>query len=314
MNYLSLVNRAILESGKDMDELTSVNFATPPKGRMYERFKTWVNEAYAQLQMARDEWHFKTGRATVNLYPAVYVENGNRTTAPVAGYIYEGDEQELEFTVVQTITHAGAWDLGTAEATIYFTDEEDQYAVYRFNEPFDELSPTPADNVFVAKGYGRYDFSADGQVTDLLEVLPTTFMIQDTDPDTIGFSPVVFVDWDVWQRSAQYQGNSRGKPEYVTYAPDGKLEFFPRPDKRYQLYFEYTVTDSALSLYDDTPSIIPERYHMAIVWAAVVKAGMFDRDRALTSKAQMEYKFYRDRMEKNLMPGLNFEPSRFDRA
>lgn len=311
MDYLALVNRAILESGKDQDALTSSNFANPPRGRMYERFKEWVNEAYTQLQMARDEWQFKTSRATVNLYPAVYVESGDRATPPAFGYEYQGTETGLLFDVVQTITHEGLWSAGTAKATIYFDEMEG--ATFRLNEFYDENSPVPATDIFQAKGWGRYNFKEDGQVPDLLEVLPTSFMLQDSDPDSLGFSPIVYIDWDVWQHSAQYQAVDYGKPIAVTTAPDGSLEFYPRPDQQYQLQFSYTVDDATMTNWDDTPEVIPERYHMAIMWAAVIKSGMFDRDRAIVARATKEYTFYRDRMEKNLMPTMNFEPSRFDR-
>lgn len=311
MDYLELVNRAILEAGKDMDALTSVNFASPPSGRMYERFKNWVNESYVQLQMARDEWEFKTGRATVDLYPAVYVEEGNRATAPAAGYEYEGDETEFSFDVVQTITQSGAWASGTAKATLYFTTESD--GDFRFDEQYNELAPTPAADIFRIKGWGRYNFKLDGQVTDMLEPLTETFMVQDSDPDSLGLQEVVYVDWDVWQHSVNSLVGARGMPIYMTTSPDGSLEFYPRPDKHYQLHFSYTVDDLSMSAYNDTPTTIPERYHMAIVWAAVMKAGMYDRDRAIVARAQAEYKFYRDRLEKNQMPRMNFAPSRFDR-
>ncbi len=310
MDYLALVNGAIREAGKDMDALTSANFASPPNARMYERFKEWVNESYAQLQMARDEWEFKTARATVDLYPAVYVENGNRATAPPAGASYVGDDTEFSFDVVQTVTTGGVWASGTAKATLYFENMDG--ADFRFNELYAELSPDPASDIFLTKGWGRYNFDADGQVTDMLEPLIETFMIQDSEPDTLGLQPLTYVDWDVWEATINSMAGGRGKPAYVTTAPDGSLEFYPRPDRHYQVNFEYTVDDLSMTLYTDSPTTIAARYHPAIMWAAVIKSGMYDRDRAIVSRAQKEYDFYRDRMEKNLMPKLNFEPSRFD--
>lgn len=311
MNYLELTNRAILEAGKDMDPLTSANFASPPSGRMFERFKNWVNEAYIQLQMARENWQFKTARATVNLYPAIYVEAGDRATAPPVNSDYAGQDTEFTFNVNQVITHSGAWASGTAKATIYFDDFEG--TDFKFNEAFDETAPTPATDIFVCKGWGRYNFRTDGQVTDLMEPHKESFMIEDADPESLGLIPLIYVEWDKWQETVNSMTGGRAKPEYVTTAPDGSLEFYPRPDRQYYVHFEYVVDDLSMSAYNDSPTTIPSRYHMAIVWAAVIKAGMYDRDSAVVSKATKEYNFYRNRMETNLMPDVGFATSRYNR-
>lgn len=311
MNYLELTNRAMLEAGKDMDPLTSSNFASPPSGRMYERFKNWVNESYVQLQMARENWQFKTGRATVNLYPAIYVEQGDRATAPPVDADYTGQDTGFVFNVAQVITSSGAWASGTAEATIYFDTFEG--ADFKFNEAFDETSPVAATDVFVCKGWGRYNFVADGQVSDLLEPHKESFMIEDADEDSIGLLPLIYVEWDKWQQTVNPHSGGRAKPQYVTTAPDGSLEFFPRPDRQYYVHFEYVVDDLSMTAYTDSPTTIPSRYHMAIVWAAVIKAGMYDRDSAIVSRATKEYNFYRSRMETNLMPDVGFATSRYNR-
>lgn len=318
MNYLELVNRAIQESGKDQDDLTAGNFASPPDTRMYGRFKNWVNDSYRQIQMARNEWEFKTARASVFLHPALYIEQGNRATAPAAGAIFIGDDTDFEFELVQTITHSGAWNAGTAKATLYFA-EDYEGADFKFNEQFDELSPVAAGNVFRSKGWGRYDFMADGQLTDMIRPLEDTFMIQSTggssiqDNDAgIGLDPLVFVDWDLWQPVLNGWAGGRGKPGYITRAPDGDYEVWPRPDKAYVLNFTYNTTEGSLSAYSDSPSLLPDRFHPLIYWMAVEKSGMYDRDRAIVSKAQKESQFYRERLETAAMPLMSFATSRYN--
>lgn len=319
MNYLELVNRAIQEAGKDQDDLTAGTFASPPDVRMYNRFKNWINDSYRQIQMARNEWEFKTARASVFIYPALYVERGLRASSPPVGSVYIGDDTEFEFTVLQSILHSGTWAAGTAKATLYF-DEGYEGADFKFNELFDEVSPVAASSIFRAKGWGRYDFMADGQLTDLLRPLEDTFMVQSTggssvqeNDSSIGLTPLVFIDWDRWQATINGFAGGRGSPSFITRAPDGDYEVWPRPDKAYVLNFTYTTTDGSLSAYSDTPSVLPERFHPLIYWMAVEKAGMYDRDRAIVSKAQKEISFYRERLETAAMPMMNFGPSVYNR-
>lgn len=319
MTYLELVNRALLESGKDQDPLTSSNFASPPDERMYGRFKNWVNESYQQLQMDRGEWEFKSARASVFLYPALYVEQGLRATAPPAGAIYLGDDTDFQFEVLQTVLHSGTWAGGTAKSTIYF-NEDYTGADFKFNEQFDEVSPVAAGGIFRSKGWGRYDFMADGQLTDMLRPLEDTFMIQSTggsavqDNDaSIGLQTVRFVDWDLWQSAINGWAGGRGMPGLITRAPDGDYEVYPRPNKAYVLNFTYNTTDGSLSAHGDTPSNLPTRFHPLLYWMAVEKAGMYDRDRALASKAQKEIMFYRQRLETAAMPRMNFAQSVYNR-
>lgn len=318
--YLELVNLAIQEAGKDQDDLTSVNFASPPNPRMYNRFKKWVNEAYVEIQMARNEWEFKASRATVLCGPAIYVEQGSRALAPAVGSIYIGADTGYTFIVQQVVLHSGLWAAGTAKATIYFSLPDDPGAQdYKLNEVFTEdtlISP----GTMRCKGWGRYNFVADGQVSDLLEPLMESFFVQTTGGSSIqpnepesGLGRVSHVPWNVYQNRFELIAGNRGRPMVVSTAPDGSLELWPRPDKQYVIHFTYTKTDSVMSLYGDTPSALPARYHEIVAWMAVHKSGMYDRDRTITSRADTRIKYFRNAMERNLMPMVSMGESRFNR-
>jgi hypothetical protein len=318
MNYLELVNRAIQEAGKDQDDLTAGNFASPPSVRMYTRFKNWVNDAYKELQIRSNEWEFKNSLASVFIYPAIYVEQGNRAVAPPVGTLLRGDDTDFILEVQQVITHSGTWAGGTAKATIYFTISEDlnTSADFKFNEQFDEIDSdlnVLDQDVFRSKGWGRFDFLADGQVSDLWRVSEETFMIQSTGGSSIqdndnglGLDYLRYVDWDFWQDSLNGWAGGRGKPIYVTRAPTGGYEFWPRPSKQYVVNFAYTKAESDLSTYDSTPSDLPTRYHMAIVWLAVRKCGMYERDRQLVALADENLKPYMNGLMRDLMPDMSF--------
>lgn len=324
--YLELVNLAIQEAGKDQDDLTSVNFASPPNPRMYNRFKKWVNESYKEIQMARNEWEFKTGRATVLCGPAIYVEEGLGVGPPDVGSLTDpfiGADTGYSFGVNQSILHSGDWALGTAKSTLYFSTSEDVGAAdFKFNEVFSGNSPPgpPDPRTFRAKGWGRYDFVADGQVPDLLEPQLESFFVQSTGGSTIqdnsedvGLNRLSHVPWNVFQNRFEQVAGNRGRPMLVSTAPDGTLEFWPRPDKQYVIHFTYTKQDSTMALWNDTPAALPSRYHEIVAWMAVHKSGMYDRDRTITSRADTRIRYLRNAMERNLMPMVSMGESRFNR-
>lgn len=321
--YLELVNLAIQEAGKDQDDLQSADFDSPPDPRMYNRFKRWVNQAYQELQMARNEWEFKTARASVFVSPAVYIENGDLASAPVAGNLLRGQDTGFLLEVQQVVTLSGTWLAGDAEATIYFSiPDNNTSSDFKFNEVFDLVD---TDGVVVTadvcrvKGWGRYDFVADGQVPDMLEPHMTSFKIQSTggssiqdNSEDVGLDDVQYVAWENWEASLDSLTGSRDKPLYITTAPNGSLELFPRPDIQYVLAFTYTVADLTMAAHDDTPTAIPTRYHPLIAWLAVRKSGMYDRDRTIVARADEHIKLFRNSMERNLMPVISFGTSRYN--
>ena len=322
--FLELVNYSIQEAGKDQDDLTSGNFASPPDPRMYNRFKRWVQQSYKEIQMVRDEWEFKTSRAAVFVLPAIYIEGGSRAVSPPVGTLLRGQDTEFVIEVQQVILHSGTWLAGTAKATIYYTVPEDYNTAtdFKFNEEFDEISTALVvldTDVFRAKGWGRYDFVADGQVTDFLEPFKLEFAIQTTggssiqdNTEDVGLTSLVYVPWNDWSWGINNWAGGRGTPNMITISPDGDFELYPRPDKQYVLSFTYTKSDGTMSAHGDTPALLPERYHEILVWMTVRKAGMYDRDRAIVAKADEHIKPYRNSMEKNLLPDVTFAGSRYD--
>jgi hypothetical protein len=322
--FLELVNTAIQEAGKDQDDLQSVDFVNPPDPRMYNRFKRWVQQSYKEVQMAREEWEFKTSRASLFVLPAIYVEQGSRTVAPPVGTYLRGNDTDYAIEVRQVVLHTGTWAGGTAKATIYYTVPDFNEGIdFKFNEVFDEIDANG--NVLDAavwrsKGWGRFDFVADGQLTDLLEPFKLEFKIQSTGGSSIqdneadvGLTPLVYVPWNDWNWTFDNYAAGRGKPQYITTAPDGAFELYPRPDKQYVLYFTYTKADGTMTAAADTPALLPARYHEILAWMAVRKSGMFDNDRYIVTRADEQITKYRNALEKNQMPDLTFGPSRYDR-
>ena len=320
--YLEIVNKAIQESGQDLDQLDSSNFSNPPTV-MGKRWKTWAASAWKEIQMLRDDWEFKTGRATVFIEPAIYVEQVSipgGSSAPSVGDVYQGEDTNYLLTITKIVLHSGTWVGENAKATLYFTINSSNGPDFKFNERFEPADTTPGKPVFVCKGWGRFNFRADAQVTDLVEVNVSSVMVQSTGgsnigqvntPD-VGLSTLDYVDWAKWSYKVEPQAGTRGEPRWFTITPDGSLDFYPRPDIQYVLHFSYTKELTTLTNEDDTPSEIPSEYHDAIVWRTVMFYADFNDNMGQLARATKRFNFYRVKMEKRLMPIVGFAESLYN--
>ena len=116
-----------------------------------------------------------------------------------------------------------------------------------------------------------------------------------------------FVHWDDY-RFAYLIGNSRtaeGRPSIVTITPDNNLDFFHVPDAVYTVKGEYWQTPDVFSGNTDEP-IIPSRFHMAIVWKALMYYGAYDAADERYSHGQNEYKIMKKRLEFDQLPKITF--------
>ena len=80
-----------------------------------------------------------------------------------------------------------------------------------------------------------------------------------------------------------------GLPSTCSRAPDGRLHFFPAPFAGLFLTIEYTRSPQVLEENLDVPRM-PDEYHMAIVWRAVVLACAHDENVPLMQIANANYK------------------------
>lgn len=314
MNYLELVNNAIVESGIDLDELTSSNFATTTDP-MLKRFKRWSNQAIKEIEMEKDEWTYKTKQGQVVIYPRFQVIDGDRSVAPPANSTFEADDSSSSFKVVQTTLQTGTWAGGNASAIIDFVNLSGPAA---WNELFDELTPTAANlDVFRVKWFARYDF--ESELADLREINLSSFSVQspsglaDTTLNTgsTDNSPLEFVEWNKFSMSYETT-EVWGVPRVVTKAPTGGYDFFPRPNGPYVLTFNYIADPQELTDWDDTVTDMPPLLQDSIVWRTVMYYADYDRKPDQFERAQRRYEFYRNKADKNYLPTPSFACNRFN--
>lgn len=93
--------------------------------------------------------------------------------------------------------------------------------------------------------------------------------------DTEGF--LTFVDWANFRRKFAIGSavSDTGKPAYVTVNDQNELVFYPTPDAGYTVRGVYYKSPQTLSADDDVPEM-PEDFHIAIQWRALMLLGAYD--------------------------------------
>lgn len=172
--------------------------------------------------------------------------------------------------------------------------------------------------------WGRYDLQTE--VSDLLEADMGSFYIQNsagywdnttnvnvqlTDFDTSGedLFKLGYLKWEEYLRYVESGAGNYSRPMYITTAPDGTVDFYPKPDKAYVLHFTYTAEPQILSAYSDTPTNLASEYHDAIFWRAVMHYADYDAKPRIYMAAKKRFDFYMNRMGTNLSPQVTWYPS-----
>lgn len=107
------------------------------------------------------------------------------------------------------------------------------------------------------------------------------------------------VDWLTFRRL----GQASGLPTRFSVAPGGELHFWPEPDRPLTLDLEYERDPQVLMENLDVPRI-PARYHMAIVWRAVMFGCAHDENPALFQSANLNYRAIMNRVNRRELPEL----------
>ena len=98
-----------------------------------------------------------------------------------------------------------------------------------------------------------------------------------------------YMEWDLFRDSRLYGpiSTTTGRPIDFTVKPDKSLSVWPIPDNTYTIRGEYYRIPYVLSVDADVP--IFDRYHMAIVFNALMRYAAFVSDPTLYAYAQKEY-------------------------
>lgn len=333
--YRQLVNKAILESGTDLEDIGTGSAFTTPDDKMQTRFKTWVADAWKETQLMFSEIDFTTKQASIKVQPRIYVEQDSTdATTPISEYALRGATTGINFIIGEKINGttadvhllSGAWGSGTAKAYIGITTIPNSTGLtinspgenYALNERLAMFTaPATTFNFARYKGPGRYDLATE--VTDLLEARHDTFRINPMDGDAYAafnqesYNPKLlqYVPWDRWRYNVNGE-TTPGEPRFFTCAPNGHYEFYPKPNIPYILNFHYEAEPQILSAEADVLNpAMKEQYEDIIVWQAVMFYADFDRKGDVYMRAKKRRDYYLNLLLRKEMPMVTHAPSRF---
>ncbi len=108
-----------------------------------------------------------------------------------------------------------------------------------------------------------------------------------------------YKDWDIFRELIVPAVG--GMPVCFSQDPAGNARFYPRPDKTYTAVMEYMRNPQVMTANTDVPRI-PAKFHMAIVWRAVMMCADWIKDWSLKDTANEKYSALMDRMEFECRP------------
>lgn len=305
--YIELVNNVIDEGKISNDPLTPADFNDPPRTAMYIRVKRWVNEAYQELLITRNEWFSRKERGVTSLYPRLLL--GDVSVPPVPGYVYRGRSSGIEFVVRTVSTHETIENSPTPYYTVGVerVDEEEDFYMLGINEVLDVITPAPTISAAKYKGHGYYsvsDFSQYAEVVDpnSISIVPTDEEYQeDNNWYQTQVRPILWKDLGDLRRGARLTGSI---PPYVSVTPQGSLYFYPPFTFKRQAEFEFTRAFSLMQAHSDTPVGIPEKYVKWIVWRALMSYGDFQQNGAIWSRGDKNAEKIMNIMERDNAPQM----------
>lgn len=97
----------------------------------------------------------------------------------------------------------------------------------------------------------------------------------------------------------------RGAIQYASIAPDDTFHLNALPDGPGVVTFEYWRTPQPLENGTDTPRL-PERFHMAIVYRAMIQYGLYENAPEVVQQARLNYQKVMSSMEVSQLPEMTF--------
>lgn len=111
------------------------------------------------------------------------------------------------------------------------------------------------------------------------------------------------MDWTTFRDLYQY-GSMRttySRPVVVSVKPNKDLAFGPSPDRAYFIGAEYYQKPTEFSADGDEPAL-PDRFHMMIVYRAMMFYGGFEAAPEVYQRGEFEFKRLMDRLTLDQLP------------
>lgn len=317
--YLQLVNEALEESKVTLDPLTSLNFASPPRTQLYNLFKGWVNRAYKELLIKRNEWLYRKERAVVIIYPRLQLRMIGINVLNV-GDVLIGESSAVRFEILEihSVEDVETDPVIEYTASVEYVNSPTDADNLVLNEQFYKSSVPGLLRIGRIKGRGRYKM--DELVASVYEVDEDSFTLQpavdfSADPsptDSTNLIQLMFIGPDYYKRYYSEFAAGSGRPSAVIRMPDGNYDFYPRINSPYDIGFDYTQAPSLMVNHGDVPALLDDKYDDLLMWMAVSEYADWDERTKLFARARKKIDKWGYLMDRDQLPEVVVDLFRFD--
>lgn len=128
---------------------------------------------------------------------------------------------------------------------------------------------------------------------------------------TVGTNDEQFLDevpFDVWRDTYMLGANRsvQTRPVVVAVGPDQSVNVGPPSNGLYTVTGDYFVAPATMASDTATPTGLPLRYHMLIVYRAMIKYGAYESASEVFSRGNLEYNLMFNQLEAVRLPQIGF--------
>lgn len=203
---------------------------------------------------------------------------------------------------------------GTGPDAVTSTNSQDERVIGWVQEAWVDIQRMRPNWLFMnviatfdtATGVRDY-LASDKSITDLSLWDKESFYVRDTALTEDDQNALPYIDYREWRYSYR-QGmatRTNDRPQMFTILPDNKLRMEPAPDKAYTLDFDYKRVAQNFAANGDTPTNLPDDFHMIIVWQALKYLADHENSPEHMDKAEMNFDNLLTRLEKEQLPDMS---------
>lgn len=302
MTFLEIVNRVRQNCGISGADLSTVTGATGESLRLIN----WVNESWLDIQAMKPNWHWMrrsaafptvAGQASYTATQAGVTDFGHWSRDSFRNYLNPQVSLTIASPCVLSLTDNNlvAGDTVTLFTTGTLPTGLTAGVVYYVVSP-----TTDTFQLALTAGGAAIDTTGTQSGTH-------TFTSNNTTVFT-GLRSEMFMSYMEYEnfRNAYQYANQRineARPFTISVTPAKSLALGPTPAAGYTVVGDYFSTPSEMVLSSDIPAL-PVKFHLAIVYATMIRYGMFEAAQEVVQQGQAEYAKWKSRIMFDQLPDV----------
>jgi len=272
----------------------------------YLEFVNYIQQAYKTLQLDQKNWKFRTKPFQLTLIAGQNFYTLAQIRAQIPDYeeiihMHFIDDSQYGLVAQNQSPPAATTTTGVV------TQQSDTYYVTLTSitgyNTFDPVLITDNTNSIAGPiqsingsivSFAVENVTVTGTATSIASGAAVTYTGTYNPPNVANQTFCFFIEYQNWRGWKDRNKLPNGKPTYYTRTPDRSLEFNPVPDTTnspYIFYNDYRSTIDVLNTTSNTstPLYLPDQFHEAICWRAIMYWALARRKPDTYQAANIEY-------------------------